>query len=76
MSVSVDIDWSHAPEWATRAAQDGDGVWYWYESNDLEASGQGFNGRWCTDGRYERIDEIPDDNSWRETLVVRPEVNE
>lgn len=25
------VDWSKAPNWAQYAAQDADGVWYWYE---------------------------------------------
>lgn len=24
-------DWKKAPSWAQFAAQDGDGLWYWYE---------------------------------------------
>ena len=64
------IDWKDAPKWATYAAMDGGGNWYWYEREpNLDPTGNFCH--WFGGGKMVLVD----DNRpfWKDSLRERPE---
>lgn len=59
-------DWKDAPEWANWLAMDGDGAWFWYESEPAENQ----CGFWNTkNGMFERVENI---KGWDKSKEKRP----
>lgn len=65
------FDWSKLPAWATHAAQDDEGGWYWYDRKPTLS-----DGGWYNEG--EECGEIPKryapknyTGPWQESLLVR-----
>lgn len=60
-------DWTKAPTWASYAAMDATGAWYWYESEPVLAQHLGI----FTSGGF-RVEAVLLDTDWKESAHVRP----
>lgn len=61
------INWSNAPNWASYAAMDENGLWHWYENKPKPGSDS--LGLWISImGKHKRI---RFENQWKATLKKR-----
>ena len=63
--------WRYAPAWAVAKAQDADGWWYWYSTDQVEA----FKHSWEDDkgGNLRRAGKGEVIGDWKRTMELRPE---
>ena len=65
---SIPVDWSKAPKWATHAAMDSNGAWYWYGAEPMLLSR-----RWDTSGEVSLVSfQHPKAQDWMTSLCERP----
>ncbi len=64
------IDWSQAPGWASWAAMDATGRWFFYEEEPRDEDG--YFTPASPDGRLMEVAHLPYPHHWRLSLIHRP----